>query len=159
MISVDFPGHRFRLRAAGIVIDDGCVLLHRPVGDTVWALPGGRVEAGEEASACVAREFEEEIGEAVECGALLHVVENFFALGDRPYHEVGLYFDVTLRPGSALLDKARSHAGIEGERHLEFRWFSRSALDGLEIRPAALRDALAGDGPHPAHIVQRDRGS
>lgn len=156
MISVDLPSHRFQLRGAAIVIDDDHVLLHRPDGDAAWALPGGRVEPGEEARHCVAREFHEELGEAVECGELLHVVENFFALDGRPYHEVGLPFAVSLRPGSPLLDKSVRHAGIEGGRRLVFEWFPQAGLQGLDLRPAALRDALGAAGQRPAHIVQRD---
>lgn len=157
MISVDFPNHRFRLRAAAIVIDDDWVLLHRPEGDSGWALPGGRVEAGEEARQCLQREFEEELGEPVDCGDLVQVIENFFALRGRRYHEIGLHFAARLRGGSPLLDKSRSHEGVEGDRRLEFRWFPLEQLAQLELRPATLRDALSRQAPQWRHIVHRDR--
>jgi ADP-ribose pyrophosphatase YjhB (NUDIX family) len=156
MISADFPTHRFHLRAAAIVIDGDCVLLHRPEGDPVWALPGGRVDAGEEARACVQREFEEELGESVDCGDLVQVIENFFELRGRRYHELGLYFTARLRAGSRVLDKVRSHEGIEGDRRLEFRWFPLAQLARLELRPGALREALPRLAPGFVHIVHRD---
>jgi 8-oxo-dGTP pyrophosphatase MutT (NUDIX family) len=156
MISIDLPSHRFQLRAAAIVIDDDFVLLHRPEGELAWALPGGRVEAGEDARTCLVREFGEELGEPVDCGGMLHVVENFFVVHGRPHHEIGLYFDVTLRAGSPLLDKTRHHAGIEGERRLEFRWFATGRLHCVELRPAALRAALVGPGQRFQHLIQRD---
>lgn len=48
MISVNIAGHRFQLRAAAVVVHGGFVLLHRLQGDAFWALPGGRVEPGED---------------------------------------------------------------------------------------------------------------
>ena len=89
MISVDLHGQRFQVRAAAIFLHAGYVLLHRAPGDEFWALPGGRVEVGEEASATVIREMKEELGEEVRCGQLLHVAENFFDLAGRRNHEIG----------------------------------------------------------------------
>ncbi|CDQ18449.1 NUDIX hydrolase [Halobacillus karajensis] len=34
-------GFRFNYRAAGIMIENGHVLIHKQVDDTFWALPGG----------------------------------------------------------------------------------------------------------------------
>ena len=155
MISVDIAGHRFQLRAAAVVVDDGRVLLHRLEGDTYWALPGGRVEPGEDARATLVREMAEELSESVECTELLYVVENFFVHEGKPNHEIGLYFRAHLVPASALLDKSRSHAGIEGSKRLEFRWFSTSSLREVDLRPSFLRESLAGPSPGFQHIVQR----
>lgn len=155
MISVDIAGHRFQLRAAAVVVDDGRVLLHRLEGDTYWALPGGRVEPGEDARATLVREMAEELSESVECTELLYVVENFFVHEGKPNHEIGLYFRAQLVPASALLDKSRSHVGIEGSKRLEFRWFSTASLGEVDLRPSFLRESLAGPSPGFQHIVQR----
>jgi hypothetical protein len=37
----------FRVRVAGVAVHDGRVLFHRAAHDDFWALPGGRVAAGE----------------------------------------------------------------------------------------------------------------
>jgi len=155
MLSFDIAGHRFHLRAAAVVIDDAQVLLHRVEGDAVWALPGGRVEPGEDASAAVVREMREETGEAVVCGELLHLIENFFVHRGVPQHEVGLYFRATLPASSRLLAKDRSHAGSEGDERLEFRWFPLADLPHVNLHPEALRRTLAQAGPAPLHLVQR----
>jgi uncharacterized damage-inducible protein DinB/8-oxo-dGTP pyrophosphatase MutT (NUDIX family) len=49
---------------------DGRVVLLKNERDE-WELPGGRIEEGESASACLAREVEEELGLRVRVGALL----------------------------------------------------------------------------------------
>jgi 8-oxo-dGTP pyrophosphatase MutT (NUDIX family) len=155
MISVDVEGHRFHLRAAAVIVHDQHVLLHRLAGDAVWALPGGRVGAGETAASAVVREMQEEVGERVVCDELLYVIENFFVVGGTRQHEVGLYFAATLAPESRLLDKTVSHRGVEGEHVLEFRWFRADALGSVNLHPAVLRDALQRPKGSPRHLIER----
>ncbi len=154
MISFDIGGHRFHLRAAAVIIEDGYVLLHRLAGDPIWALPGGRVEPGEAAASAVVREMLEETDEPLECGELVFVVENFFGSGSAPQHEVGLYFRAALRSGSRLLDKTASHKGTEGGKALEFRWFELAELEGVNLHPAFLRSALNAPQSAACHVVQ-----
>ena len=154
MISFRVKSHRFHLRAGAVAIEDGHVLLHRLEGDTFWALPGGRVEAGEESCETLIREFKEELDLTVVCGELLGTGENFFEYGGEPHHEIGMYLSVEFPAGSLLKDKTRTHCGIEGERRLEFRWFPLGSLLELDFRPKALRDSLH-KGRFPSHFVQR----
>jgi ADP-ribose pyrophosphatase YjhB (NUDIX family) len=153
MISFHTGSHRFHLRAGALVIDGGHVLLHRLEGDTFWALPGGRVHAGEQGRETIVRELLEELGLAVQCQELACVGENFFEYEREPHHEIGLYFRVSLPPDAPINDRATTHVGVEGDRRLEFRWFALPSLHGLDFRPVALRDALA-TGTVPAHFVQ-----
>lgn len=154
MISFRADSHCFHLRAGALVVDRGHVLLHRLEGDAFWALPGGRVNAGEQGRGAIEREFLEELGLSVQCGELQCVGENFFDHEREPHHEIGLYFAVTLPPGASINDKAATHLGIEGNRRLEFRWFPLATLGELDFRPTALRNALA-KGVVPTHFVQQ----
>lgn len=156
MISVHLHGQRFQVRAAAVILHAGCALLHRAPGDGYWALPGGRVEVGEEASATIVREMREELGEEVECGRLLHVAENFFDLAGRRNHEIGFYFLVSLPEDSPHLDKARSYRGIESHLELEFRWFPITELAAVNLRPTFLPASLAADPLVFSHAVQRE---
>jgi ADP-ribose pyrophosphatase YjhB (NUDIX family) len=155
MVSFDFEGLRFHLRAAAVIVEDDRVLLHRLEGDPVWALPGGRVNPGEAAATAVARELEEETGQAVEVDDLLFVVENFFTADATAHHEVGLYFRAQLPASSRLRDFSCSHAGIEGGARLEYRWFRRTELGQVDLRPGFLRRALAEPLVGVKHRVQR----
>ena len=149
-----------RQRAAGLIQREGRVLLHRVVGDAFWALPGGGIEAGESAAQALVRELQEELGQAVEPGALACVVENFFTYAGATYHEIGLYLHAEPLPGSQLLSGPGPYVGVEGPRALEFAWFSPSELGNLEVRPAFLKDFLqrwlAQGALEVAHIVHRD---
>jgi len=160
MISVDIGSHRFQLRAAAIFRRGDAVLLHRAERDPFWALPGGRVEPGEAAADTLVREMREELGIDVACGELAFVAENFFELGGRPNHEVGLYFEATLPAGSPVAEAAGPVIGREGHMPLIFEWFEPARLRGADVRPAFLVDALAaGPGLAARHVVQRDGGA
>ena len=82
MISFDFGSHKFQVRAAAIFIWRSSVLLHRLEDDSFWALPGGRVEPGENAAETVVREMREELEQDAVCGPLTYVANlrrrNFF---------------------------------------------------------------------------------
>ncbi|MBB3452599.1 hypothetical protein FHT86_000855 [Rhizobium sp. BK313] len=43
MIVMDAGESWFQLRAGALIRSNGDVLIHRPVGDPFWVLPGGRV--------------------------------------------------------------------------------------------------------------------
>ncbi|KQU81681.1 hypothetical protein ASE08_24635 [Rhizobacter sp. Root16D2] len=157
MISFDAGSHRFHLRAAAIVVRGDDVLLHRAEGDDFWALPGGRVESGEEAVTAVARELHEELGLVIQPGPLVLLVENFFVHGGERQHEVGLYFTAEAQGGSPVLAGPGPYRGVEGSRELIFAWFPRSALNQVDLRPEFLVGALAGQDLSFRHVVQRDR--
>ena len=73
MISFHQNGRCFHLRAGGIALHEDHVLLHRLDGDEFWAIPGGRVEMGEQAGETLIREFHEELGIHVTTGDLVCV--------------------------------------------------------------------------------------
>ena len=82
------------------------------------------------------------------------MVENFFEHAGQRHHELGMYFRVHLPAQSPLLDKHRSHAGVEGDKHLEFRWFALPQLASTALHPSFLRTALAAPTLQFQHIVQ-----
>ncbi len=156
MISVCISGQRLNVRAAAIIRDQGHVLLHRTVGEELWALPGGRVEIGEESSVAIVREMREELGEELKSGQLVYIVENFFEYSGEQFHELGFYFEASLGAQSKLLEKSKSHMGIEGNQKLEFRWFPSQKLEGINLRPHFLRESLAQAELGFHHVVQKE---
>jgi 8-oxo-dGTP pyrophosphatase MutT (NUDIX family) len=114
------------------------------------------VEPGEESAAAVLRELREELGLEASVGRLLWVAENFFPHAGRHYHELGMYFEVTLPGDSPLLSGAGPYFGAESGAVLRFQWFAPEELERLDVRPAFLTRALASPSPVPMHFVVRD---
>ncbi|MFZ6678288.1 NUDIX hydrolase [Undibacterium sp. Tian12W] len=157
MISFDIDEYRYNLRAAAIILNGDRVLLHKIEGDAFWCVPGGRVDAGEQAAATVVREMQEELSEQVTCGKLLWTVENFFEYRQQKHHELGLYFLVHLSPASRLLTSAGPYIGNEGKLKLTFAWFKRTELMALDVRPSFLAQALAEPTLLMQHVVHHEQ--
>jgi ADP-ribose pyrophosphatase YjhB (NUDIX family) len=132
-------------------------LLHRAQGDAFWALPGGRVEAGEEAAHAVVREMQEELAAEVRVLRLSWVVENFFEHRGQCHHEIGMYFLTELDADSPLLASVGPFWGSETVRPLEFAWFQISELAAVDLRPAFLTALLAEDDSTFRHVVHHDQ--
>ena len=156
MISFDIDEYRYNLRAAAIILDGDRVLLHKIEGDAFWCVPGGRVDAGEQAATTVVREMQEELSELVTCEKFLWTVENFFEYRGQKHHELGLYFLVRLSPDSRLLTTAGPYIGNEGDLKLTFAWFERAELTTLDIRPSFLAQVLAESDLHMQHVVHEE---
>lgn len=152
MILFDQQGWRFNYRVAGVTIQEGQVLLCREPNLGFWYLPGGRVEAGEPAAPALQREIQEELGLEGIVGRLLWVVENFFELEGRSFHELGLYFtlDLPLHPISGVF------RGKETSVEVHFRWFNLEELESIELKPGFLKTALSKLPQTAQHLVLHD---
>lgn len=99
------------------VISEGRILLIRRTGEPYtgyWALPGGKLEPGEQIEECAVREIREEAGIRTEFVKLLAVISEFVYSGGRKRDHF-LLFLCRLRPLSGNLMETR-----EGR----LRWFS-----------------------------------
>ena len=143
------------IRAAAILLRGESVLVHRRRGESVCALPGGRVEPAESAQSAVIRELDEELGEAIAVESLVFVVENFFLHAGTEQHEVGLYFLAAFPLASKALREIATFPGVEAHAGLEFCWFERSKLGGVGLRPSFLASALARSPLEFSHVVVR----
>ncbi|HEX8072217.1 MAG TPA: NUDIX hydrolase [Pyrinomonadaceae bacterium] len=157
MLSFKHAGGRFNYRTVGVVVERERLLIHRGPEDDYWALPGGRVEFGEAAGAALGREFEEELGLAVEVGRLLWVVENFFTFQGVRHHELSFYFHVAL-PAAAPLRRREQYIGAGDGVPLIFQWHPVADLEALPLYPTFLRTAVKHLPAHVRHIVHEDAG-
>lgn len=78
------------------MIHNGKVLLQRPQNDTVYSIPGGHVALGETNEETLVREFKEEINADIKVDELRWVGEIFFPWGDKPCHQICLFYNILL---------------------------------------------------------------
>ncbi len=109
------------MRTAGICLDGERVLLYRAEFEDVWSLPGGRIEMLELAKDALRREMFEELGEEVKVGRLVWTVENFSEHQGVSYHELGLYFLVSVPESSRLPLSGRQVRRVRGQWCEDYR--------------------------------------
>lgn len=149
----------FSYRVAGICVQDGKVLLQTTTDvDPAFAFPGGHAAFGETNAQTLTREFKEEIGADIKVGELKWVGEIFFPWGDKPCHQICLYYMVTIenpeipREGVFL---AKEH--LEGRNFdLEFHWVPLEQAGELEVYPTDARDLLGKLDQGVQHFVYQE---
>lgn len=149
----------FSYRVAGICVQNGKVLLQTTTGeDRSFAFPGGHVAFGETNAQTLVREFKEEIGADISVGELKWVAEVFFPWGDRPCHQICLYYMVSIeneeipREGAFL---AQEH--LEGRSfELEFHWIPLEKVEQLDVYPTNVRELLGKLEEGVQHFVYRE---
>lgn len=110
---------------AAVMVSEGAVLLaRRPQGDRLvghWELPGGKIEPGETAEECLARELAEECGIEASVGEL-------FAESMHRYPHIAVHL---------LAFWVHTWTGeFELHAHDAIRWVALGDLDGLTLAPA-----------------------
>ncbi len=122
---------------AAVIVDSGRVLVaQRPPGGRhpgEWEFPGGKIEPGETARECVARELKEEMGVALRVGRRLAVIRHSY-----PDLEVELAaFECEIIDGAPT--------DIECSAH---RWVTPAELARMDMLPCdrVLARALFGAG-------------
>ena len=144
---------RFRLRAAGIIIEDGCILFATNAIEKYYYSIGGAINLGETAEEAVVREIYEETGVQYEIDRLAFVQENFFKRDDGMFkglscHEITFYFLMKPR-GTQQLDSHSITAGVEEK----MCWLPIDNLAEYDIYPKFFIHKLKDLKPYPEHIV------
>jgi ADP-ribose pyrophosphatase YjhB (NUDIX family) len=123
-----------RVRAAGILVRDGRVLMESMADREVWGPLGGGVEEGESLAGACEREFREELGLTVAVRRLALVTDHFFLdRFGRRNHEICAHFEVSADGEVELSGRAD---------HLQFRWLEVAALKDFELAPRHLYELL-----------------
>lgn len=147
----------FSYRVAGVLIQEGKVMLQHEAGDPGYAFPGGHVSFGETSEESLVREFKEEIAADVRPVRLLWIGENFFPWPDgRDCHQVCLYYLVELgsKTQIPLEGSFLAEDELEGKRiGLEFCWIKLSDLEEVVIYPPLAKEKLTNLAEHTERFV------
>ena len=126
--------HWPQVGVGAVVCHQDCILLvqrARPPGQGLWAIPGGKVQAGETMRAAAEREILEETGVQIHATELAWEFEyiEHDAQGGLRFHYVILDFHADYLDGSPRA----------GDDAMAARWVAFAELPGLPLHPETAR--------------------
>lgn len=151
--------YMFSYRVAGICVQNGKVLIHKPANEDSFAFPGGHVAYGETNEETLIREFREEIGADISVNNLKWVQENFFPWGEKKCHQICLYYIVTINGGNIPTDgvfTGREKLRSRGSSELEFYWKSIDELANIRMFPINAHQLLTEFDVGVHHFVSKE---
>lgn len=153
-ITIDVGDSKLNVRAAGVIIHNGKILLHRNVNSDHYALIGGRVEIGENSADTVKREIKEELGKDIEITGYISTIENFFEMKASKYHEIMFVHKIEFTNEE---DKKIEHImkNVEGKDYLQYEWIDLDKIDEYPVLPKAIKDILK-ENKFPVHKINID---
>lgn len=139
-ICFNTPEGLFNFRSAGIFVHDGLLLAMKESNIDHYYLPGGRVRMNETMEEALGRETGEELGVSARAARPLWLCESFFSLGDRPVHEIAVYF-----LGELDWDRLPAVKGeftlsdSDGSEHI-YRWLTEDEVRSVRIYPVPMQE-------------------
>ena len=153
-ITIDVDDYKLNVRAAGVMIHNGKILVHRNVNSDHYALIGGRVEIGESSANTIKREIKEELGKDIEITGYISTIENFFEMKGSKYHEI-----LFVHKGEFVDEKDKkieyTLKNLEGKDYLQYEWLAISKIDEYPLWPLVIKDVLK-ENKFPVHKIFKD---
>ena len=153
-ITINVDNYKLNVRAAGIMIHNGKILVHKNINSDDYALIGGRVEIGESSANTIKREIKEELGKDVEIIGYISTIENFFEMKGSKYHEIMFVHKIEFANEE---DKKIEYTmkNIEGKDYLQYEWLEMDKIDEYPLLPRAVKDILK-ENKFPIHKINND---
>lgn len=153
-ITIDVEDYKLNVRAAGVIIHNNKILVHRNINSNHYALVGGRIEIGENSADTIKREIKEELGKEIEITGYISTVENFFEMDGSKYHEIMFVHKVEFVNED---DKRIEYTlkNIEGKEYLRYEWLDVNKIDEYPLWPKVIREVLK-ENKFPVHKINYD---
>ena len=142
------------VRAAGLLVRDGKVLLQRDKGGSEYALPGGHIRMGETTEEALIREYKEETGADILCERMLWTEECFWERQGRKAHNLTFYYLISLKDINALPD-CGAFLPQKDNPEVVVGWMPVADIQNITLYPEFLKSEIGClDGP-VKHFVTR----
>lgn len=147
-------GGMFNCRVVGICIKENKIFLSKMAADDYWTFIGGKAMFGESSDNAISREYLEEVGAHLQVDRLMAVIENFFELGGKPWHQYIFFY--LLKDENNVLELFDGERQIADESSAVYKWFNLSEIDSINIKPDCAAEILKKLPKHTEHYVNRD---
>ena len=135
-------------RVAGVVLQDGKLLVQQEISSGEYALPGGHVSFREASADTLVREFREELGAKVRPIRLLWSEECFWHWSNRDAHSLCFYYLAELESELSLPAVSRDNPDVL------FRWLPVENIPSVTLWPPFAAEELQNLSPYPKHFVR-----
>jgi len=153
-ISINVENYRLNVRAAGIIIHNNKLLIHRNINDDHYALIGGRVQAGEDSKTALKREIMEEMGKEITITGYVTTIENFFECKGENYHEIMfVYMAEFLNKEDQKIEDTIEN--VEGKKYLKYEWLNLDKIEEYLLKPEVMKEFFK-IGKFPKHKINKD---
>ena len=153
-LKCDVGENVLNIRAAGVIIHNNKILVHRNINHEHYALIGGKIVINESSVDAVKREFWEEMEKEVDVQECIAVVENFFNMKGKRYHEIMFIHKVEfVDEQDKLIDYTLDN--IEGKDYLKYMWLDLDKIDEYKILPKVTKEILK-EKNLPIHRINID---
>lgn len=153
-LTIDVDNYKLNVRAAGVIIHNGKILVHRNVNSDHYALIGGRVGIGESSDDTIKREIKEELGKNIEITGYISTIENFFEMKGSKYHEILFVHKIEFINEE---DKKIEYTmkNMEGKDYLQYEWIDMNKIDEYNLVPKVVKDVLK-ENKFPIHKINNE---
>ena len=153
-ITIDVDDYKLNVRAAGIMIHNGKILVHKDIKSDFYALIGGRVQIGENSAETLKREIKEELGKDIEIIGYISTIENFFEVKGSKYYEIMFVYKIEFTNEE---DKKIEYTmeNVEGNNYLKYEWIDLNKINEYKLLPKVIKDILK-ENKFPIHKINND---
>ena len=153
-LTIDVEDYKLNVRAAGVIIHNNKVLVHKNVNSDHYSLIGGRVEIGEDSETTVKREIQEELGKKVEITGYVSTIENFFKMKGSKYHEILFMHKAEFTNEE---DKKIEYTlkNMEGKDYLQYEWLNLDQIEEYPLLPKIVKEVLK-ENKFPVHKINKE---
>lgn len=148
----------FSYRVGGLLIENKKILLQKPKDDD-FAIIGGHVSCFETTEETLKREFKEELHADIAVDDLFAIGEIFFPWGQKPCHQISLYYKVHLLNHDDIPLNGWFHGYDELDQQridLDFCWVPLENLkQGLKVYPLELIPHILNQSNEIVHFVSK----
>lgn len=153
-LTIDVEDYKLNVRAAGVIIHNNKILVHKNINSDHYSLIGGRVEIGEDSETTVKREIKEELGKEVEVTGYVSTIENFFEMKGKKYHEILFIHKAEFVNEE---DKKIEHIlkNMEGKDYLQYEWLELDKIEEYPLLPKIVKKVLK-ENKFPVHKINKE---